>query len=143
MLAYTASQQAKNKRPSLGRQKNVPSKRATYRPRKKEEPIVFDEAARREFLTRFRKRKQARIEKSREIAKERENEERRKTRGDVSNSSNTGCPIRLIHESRLVKHGRNKQKRMLDKKKPHTAAVVKALADQKTVKMVSCSSSRP
>lgn len=87
LLAYTTSGQAAaraKKGASDRRSKDGKKRRGgtgaplpPMRRGKKEAEIKFDEDARRDFLTGFRKRKQARIEKGREKAKQREKEERK------------------------------------------------------------------
>lgn len=91
LLAYTASRQdqargsKKKAGGKAGRGKdNAKAKPAPARKFKRQaEPVLFDDKARHEYLTGFRKRKQARIENSKQKAKERENEERRKARAEA------------------------------------------------------------
>jgi hypothetical protein len=106
LLAYTASKQkelserkgkgkafGKVKSGSLNRNKagisEVYNKNNTLhaaprpRTRKPEKKIEFDESARKEYLTGFQKRKQARIIKSKEKAKERERQEHKQLRVEV------------------------------------------------------------
>lgn len=80
LLAYTASSQQHKGRKDRPKGGATARSTATRRFQKKAEPVVFDEKARHEFLTGFRKRKQARIETGRKKAEERGREERRKAR---------------------------------------------------------------
>jgi hypothetical protein len=113
LLAYTASRQKelserKGKGKPFGRTKSGASKAASRnkvgisqvynknstlqafprpRARKPEKKIEFDESARKEYLTGFQKRKQARIVRSKEKAKERERQEHKLLRVQVSDNS--------------------------------------------------------
>lgn len=81
LQAYTTSAQAAVSGKKAAGRKNEGKKRRVAPPPmrrgKKEAEIKFDEDARRDFLTGFRKRKQARIEKGRDKAKQREKDERK------------------------------------------------------------------
>lgn len=85
LLAYTVSQQqiGKGKGNTAKKTKSGKHVIAPIRRKRAAEPILFDEENRREFLTGFRKRKQARIETGRKKALEREKEERRRSRAET------------------------------------------------------------
>lgn len=97
LLAYTASKQKdlKNRRgksktinrvkPGVSKVYKTSSTFVNSRPRnyKAEKKIDFDESARREYLTGFQKRKQARIDKGREKARERSKLEMKQMRVEV------------------------------------------------------------
>ncbi|MCO5583295.1 hypothetical protein L7F22_037205 [Adiantum nelumboides] len=85
LLAYTVSQQQANKGKgkTVKKSKSVKQVLPPNRRKRATEPVLFDEDARREFLTGFRKRKQARIETVKKKALEREKEERRQSRAET------------------------------------------------------------